>query len=111
LEESIMVAVYIILGVLAVLIIVWVLMFMFGRARMQHYVFAHQTLPSCTFENPQVVLTPLVSGQGFSAEGRKHLLKLWEVAAEGLPEQDLVSGDTLTCRASRDRTTAASGRR
>jgi hypothetical protein len=90
-----MIFVYIVFGILAVVVIFWVLMFMFGRARMQHYVFAHQTLPSSVFENHQVILTPLVSAKGSSSEGRMHLLKLWQVAAEGLPEQDLVSGDTL----------------
>jgi hypothetical protein len=87
--------VYIVVGLLAVFATIWLLALLFCRARMQHYVFAHQLLPSTLFANPNPLLVPLVSEQGSSRAGRDHLLKIWQAAAEGLPEQDHVSGESL----------------
>lgn len=90
------VAILIILGVLVVGTIAWVVGFIFFRARMQHYLFAHQLLPSQMFADPVTVLGPMASATGSSEEGRGHLLQFWEAAGEGHSGQDLVSPDSLT---------------
>ena len=90
------IAIFIILGVLVVAAIAWVIGFIFFRARMQHYVFAHQLLPSQMFAEPVAILAPMVSPTGFSPEGREHLLRFWEAAGEGHTDKDLVSPDDLT---------------
>jgi hypothetical protein len=90
------IAIFIILGLLLVCVIAWVIGFIFYRARMQHYVFAHQLLPSKMFADPVMVLVPMVSPAGFSPEGREHLLRFWEAAGEGHRGKDLVSPEELT---------------
>ena len=95
-HQSVKGAIFIILGVLVLCAVAWVIGFIFHRARMQHYVFAHQLLPSQMFANPVAVLTPMVSPTGFSAEGREHLLRFWEAAGEGQSGKDLVSPESLT---------------
>ena len=90
------VAIFIALGFLIVCATAWVIGFIFYRARMQHYVFAHQSLPSQMFAEPVAVLVPMVSPTGFSPEGREHLLRFWEAAGEGHTDKDLVAPDELT---------------
>jgi hypothetical protein len=90
------IALFIILGLLVVCAGAWLIGFIFYRARMQHYVFAHQLLPSQMFAEPVAVLVPMVSATGFSPEGREHLLRFWEAAGEGRTGKDLVSPDALT---------------
>src|SRR5258705_13991553 len=69
------IAIFIILGLVVLCAVAWVIGFIFFRARMQHYVFAHQLLPSQMFAEPVAVLVPMVSPTGFSSEGREHLLR------------------------------------
>lgn len=90
------IAIFIVLGLLVIAVIAWVIGFIFFRARMQHYIFAHQFLPSQMFADPLAVLTPMISPTGFSPEGREHLLRLWEAAGEGFAAKDLVAPDELT---------------
>jgi hypothetical protein len=90
------IAIFIILGLLMLCVIAWVIGFIFYRARMQHYVFAHQLLPSKMFAEPVAVLVPMVSPTGFSPEGREHLLRFWEAAGEGHSDKDRVSSNELT---------------
>jgi len=90
------IAIFIFLGVLVVCAIAWLIAFIFYRARMQHYIFAHQLLPSQMFAKPFAVLAPMVSPTGLSPEGREHLLRFWEAAGEGQTGKDLVSPDSLT---------------
>src|SRR3954470_15816129 len=90
------IALFIILGVVVLSAVAWVIGFILYRARMQHYVFAHQLLPSQLFARPVAVLAPMVSPTGFSPEGREHLLRFWEAAGEGHTDKDLVSPDELT---------------
>lgn len=90
------IAIFIILGVVVLAAVAWVIGFIFFRARMQHYIFAHQLLPTQMFTEPFAVLTPMVSPTGFSPEGREHLLRIWEAAGEGQTDKDLVSPDALT---------------
>ena len=85
-----------ILGLLVLCAAAWVIALVFLRARMQHYIFAHQLLPSHMFAEPLAVLGPMVSSAGFSPEGREHLLRFWEAAGEGLSAKDSVSPDALT---------------
>jgi hypothetical protein len=87
---------YVLIGVVVLIGIAWFLGLMFLRARMQHYVFAHQLLPGQLFDKPVAVLAPMVSAEGFSAEGREHLLMFWEAAGEGFSGKDLVSPEALT---------------
>jgi hypothetical protein len=90
------IAIFIVLVLLIVCVIAWVIGFIFYRARMQHYVFAHQLLPSKMFADPLMVLVPMVSPAGFSSVGREHLLSFWEAAGEGHSDKDLVSPEELT---------------
>jgi hypothetical protein len=90
------IALFIILGLVVLCAVAWVIGFIFYRARMQHYVFAHQLLPAQMFAEPIAVLAPMVSPIGFSPEGREHLLWFWEAAGEGQTDKDLVSADELT---------------
>ena len=90
------IALFIILGLVVLAAAGWVIGFIFYRARMQHYIFAHQLLPSQMFAEPTSVLAPMVSSTGFSADGREHLLKFWEAAGEGQSGNDLVNSDSLT---------------
>jgi hypothetical protein len=89
-------AFFIILGVLVVAAIAWVIGFIFFRARMQHYIFAHQWLPSQMFGDPVTVLGALASATGSSEEGRIALRAFWEAAGEGQSSKDVVSSDALT---------------
>jgi len=90
------IAIIIVVGVLVLLAALWVLGLIFYRARMQHYIFVHQLLPSAMFAQPVEVLAPMVSPTGFSPEGRGHLLRFWEAAGEGHSGKDLVGPDDLT---------------
>ena len=90
------IAIFSILGVVVVCVIAWVIGLIFYRARMQHYVFAHQLLPAQLFAEPLAVLAPMVSPTGFSPEGREHLLRFWEAAGDGYGDKDLVAPDSLT---------------
>jgi hypothetical protein len=89
-------AIFIILGVVVVCVVAWLIAFTFLRARMQHYIFAHQLLPLAMFDDPVAVLAPMVSPTGFSAEGQDHLLRLWEAAGEGHSPKDRVPFDGLS---------------
>jgi hypothetical protein len=86
---------FIILGLVLLGAAVWVIGYL-RRARIQHYVFAHQALPLEMFADPELVLVPMVNAKGFSEEGRQHLLQFWEAAGEGCPARDLVAADELT---------------
>ena len=90
------IAIIVILGLLFLCVIAWVIGFIFYRARMQLYIFAHQLLPSQMFADPSAVLVPMVSPEGYSDEGRAHLLRLWDAAGEGQSGKDLVSSESLT---------------
>ena len=90
------IAVFIVLGVIVVAAIAWLIGFIFFRARMQHYIFAHQWLPSQMFADPVTVLGVLASATGSSVEGRAALRAFWEAAGEGQSGQDVVSPDALT---------------
>jgi hypothetical protein len=90
------IALFIVLGLVVLCVVAWVIGFIFYRARMQPYVFAHQLLPSQMFAEPVAVLAPMVSPTGFSPEGREHLLRFWEAAGEGHTDKDLVPADELT---------------
>ncbi len=88
--------IFLTLGVLFLLALLWVINFVRYRARMQHYIFAHQLLPSQMFTDPAAVLVPMISENGFCPEGREHLLRFWEAAGENLGERDSVSSEALT---------------
>lgn len=90
------IAIFVVLGVLVACVVGWFIAFLRYRARMQHYIFAHQLLPSQMFAEPAAVLAPMVSPTGFSSEGRDHLLRFWEAAGEGQTGGDLASPDALT---------------
>jgi len=95
-HHTMKIAIFIIVGLVVLCAIAWMIGFIFYRARMQHYVFAHQLLPSQMFAEPVAVLAPMVSPTGFSPEGREHLLRFGEAAGEGHTDKDLVSPDELT---------------
>lgn len=88
--------IFVTLGVLLLLALRWFIRAMRHRARMQHYIFAHQLLPSQMFAQPESVLLPMISEKGFCPEGREHLLQFWQAAGENLSERDLVSHEGLT---------------
>jgi hypothetical protein len=90
------IAFFILLGLVALIGVAWVIGYLFYRARMQHYVFAHQALPLELFAEPELMLAPLIDATGFSEAGRQHLLRFWEASAEGCEARDLVSADELT---------------
>ena len=90
------IAIFIAVGVLFLFAVVWVIGFLKHRARMQHYIFAHQLLPAQMFADPATVLVPMVSETGYSEEGRAHLLQFWEAAGEGQSGDDVVRADGLT---------------
>src|SRR4051794_7368698 len=90
------IAVFIVLGLVVVGVVAWVIGFIFFRARMQHYIFAHQLLPTQMFADPVRVLGTLASGTGSSDEGRAALHALWAAAGEGLSGEDVVSPEALT---------------
>jgi hypothetical protein len=90
------IALFIILGVLVLAAVAWIIGFIFFRARMQHYIFAHQWLPSQMFSDPVTVLGALASATGSSEEGRTALRAFWEAAGEGQSGKDVVPSDALT---------------
>ena len=90
------VIVLIVIGLLLMGVIAFVIGYIFFRTRLQHYIFAHQLLPSQMFADPVTVLAPMVSSNGYSDEGHSHLLEFWETAGEGLSEKDLASSDSLS---------------
>src|SRR5205809_1041340 len=90
------IAIFITLGCLAACVVAWFIAFVKYRARMQHYIFAHQLLPTQMFADPVTVLVPMVSPTGYSDEGRAHLLQFWEAAGEGQSDRDVVAPDSLT---------------
>ena len=87
---------FILLGGIVVAAGAWLIGFMFFRARMQHYIFSHQWLPSQMFDDPETVLGALASATGCSEEGRKALRAFWKAVGEGLSGNDVVSPDGLT---------------
>jgi hypothetical protein len=68
------IAIIVAVGVLFLFAVVWVIGFLKKRARMQHYIFAHQLLPAQMFADPSTVLVPMVSETGYSGEGRVRFL-------------------------------------
>jgi hypothetical protein len=90
------IAIFAILGLVVLCAVAWFIGLICYRARMQHYIFAHQLLPLQMFAEPVAVLAPMLSPTGFSPEGREHLLRFWEAAGEGHSDKDLVSPDELT---------------
>jgi len=90
------IALFVVFGLVALVAVGWGIGFLFYRARMQHYIFAHQALPLEMFGEPILMLAPMISATGYSEEGREHLLQFWSAAGRYCKERDLVPADELT---------------
>jgi hypothetical protein len=64
-------------------------------ARMQHYQFAHDVLPTQLFADPASVIIPLIAPESANPGGRDFLLELWEAAGQTAGDGILVPPDGL----------------
>jgi hypothetical protein len=88
------IALIILLG-LVVLVIAFIFVARRGLARMQHYQFAHDLLPSELFANPASVILPLIAPDSATPGGRDMLLALWEEAGRRSGDGIVVPPDGL----------------
>ncbi len=72
----------IVIVVLVVAFVAFIIIARRGMARMQHYQFAHDVLPTQLFADPASVILPLIAPDSTSPGGRDFLLALWDAAGQ-----------------------------
>src|SRR5438477_463763 len=85
----------IVILVLVVAVVAFIMIARRGLARMQHYQFAHEVLPTQLFADPASVIIPLVSPASGSPGGRDFLLQLWEATGQTAGDGIVVPPDGL----------------
>lgn len=81
--------------VLVVLVVAFIIVARRGLARMQHYSFAHDVLPTQLFAAPTSVIIPLIAPETTKPGGRNLLLTLWEAAGQCSQDGIVVPPDGL----------------
>src|SRR5436190_2198872 len=81
--------------VLVVAVVAFIIIARRGLARMQHYQFAHDVLPTQLFADPASVIVPLIAPDSSSPGGRELLLGLWEAAGQTSRDGIVVRSDGL----------------
>lgn len=80
---------------LVVAVVAFIIIARRGMARMQHYQFAHDVLPTQLFADPESVIMPLIAPDSTDPGGRDLLLALWEAAGETSRDGIVVLPDGL----------------
>jgi hypothetical protein len=81
--------------VLVLAVVIFIIIARRGLARMQHYQFAHDVLPTQLFADPASVIIPLIAPDSTSPGGRDSLLALWEAAGQTSGDGIVVPPDGL----------------
>jgi hypothetical protein len=85
----------IVASVLIFAVVAFVIIARRGLARMQHYQFAHDVLPTQLFFDPASVIMPLIAPETTNPGGRDFLLTLWQAAGETSQDGIVVPADGL----------------